>query len=120
METERRPRSFREAIRNDLDCAAYFAARVDAEPELERLASVPLSAVCFRYVPGDSKTKQSLDALNQEVLRRVVRRGRVYFSNATVNDKFALRVCIVNHRATRADLDEVVREVLAVGRELSS
>ena len=113
--------NFREAIRNDLDCAGYFADRVDAEPELERLAPVPLSAVCFRYVSKNSKTvKYSLDELNQEILRKVVRNGRVYLSNATVNSQFALRICIVNHRATRADLEEVVTEVLAAGRELSS
>ena len=113
--------NFCEAIRNDLDSAAYLAGRVDTEPELERLAPAPLSAVCFRYVPhGDTEIRESLDELNQDILRRVVRRGRVFLSNATINGKFALRGCIVNHRATRAGLDEVVRETLAVGRELSS
>ena len=112
--------NFREAIRNDLECAAYFAERVNAEPELERLAHVPLSAVCFRYVPDNPPASEQVDALNQKILPKVVRRGRVFFSNATINGRFALRICVVNHRATRADLDEVVSEVLAVGRELAS
>ncbi|MFZ0707382.1 MAG: pyridoxal-dependent decarboxylase [Candidatus Korobacteraceae bacterium] len=113
--------NFREAIRNDLDCATYFAERVDAEPELERLAPVPLSAVCFRYVPGSQVLSgEELDSLNQKILPKVVRRGRVFLSNATINDRFALRICVVNHRATRADLDEVVNEVLTVGREVLS
>jgi glutamate/tyrosine decarboxylase-like PLP-dependent enzyme len=108
---------FRESIRNDLDLAAYFAARIDAEPELERLAPVPLSAVCFRYVPkGDAFTEDKLHELNSDILRKVVRRGRVFLSNATINGRFALRICVVNHRATCSDLDEVVSEVLAVGR----
>ena len=112
---------FRDAVRNDIDCAAHFAGRLDAEPELERLAPVPLSAVCFRYVPsGRPRKNEPLDELNQQILRRVVRKGRVFLSNATINDQFALRVCVVNHRATPADLDEVVGEVLAAGRELSS
>lgn len=113
--------SFRESIRNDLDLAAYFASRVDAEPELQRLAPVPLSAVCFRYVPqSDEDSGDKLRELNGEILRKIVRRGRVFFSNATINGQFALRVCIVNHRAARADLDEVVNEVLSVGRQVSS
>jgi aromatic-L-amino-acid decarboxylase len=111
--------NFRESIRNDLDLAAYFAGRVDAEPELERLAPVPLSAVCFRYVPKDQPTSEDrLNQLNQKILPKVVRRGRVFLSNATIKADFALRICVVNHRATRADLDEVVNEVLAVGREV--
>jgi len=110
---------FRESIRNDLDLASYFASRVDAEPELERLAPVPLSAVCFRYVPQNAAASDDqLRELNSEILRRVVRRGRVFFSNATIHGRFALRICIVNHRATRADLDEVVSEVVAVGKEV--
>jgi aromatic-L-amino-acid/L-tryptophan decarboxylase len=113
--------NFREAIRNDLDLAAYFAGRVDAEPGLERLAPVPLSAVCFRYVPaGRELSHDELDELNRQILPKVVRRRRVLLSNATINERFALRICVVNHRSTRADLDEVVREVLAVGRELAA
>ncbi len=111
--------NFREAIRNDLDLAAYFAARVDAQPELERLSPVPLSAVCFRYIPKGGASPEQVDELNRQVLPKVVRRGRVFLSNATIADRFALRICIVNHRSTQADLDEVVSEVLAVGRELS-
>lgn len=113
-------RNFRASIQNDLDCAAHFASRVDAEPDLERLAPVPLSAVCFRYVPAlGNLSPQQLDELNQQVLRKVVRNGRVFFSNATINGNFALRVCVVNHRAKRSDLDEVVSEVLKTGRELA-
>jgi aromatic-L-amino-acid decarboxylase len=113
--------NFREAIRNDLDLASYFARRVDAEPELQRLAPVPLSAVCFRYLPGSKAlTDDELDELNRQVLPQVVRRGRVYLSNATIHGRFALRICLVNHRSRRADLDEVVSEVLAVGRELAT
>jgi len=110
---------FREAIRNDLELASYFAGRVDAEPELERLAPVPLSAVCFRYVPKGEAAADQLDELNRQILPKVVRRRRVFLSNATINGHFALRICVVNHRSRRADLDEVVNEVLAVGRELA-
>jgi glutamate/tyrosine decarboxylase-like PLP-dependent enzyme len=88
---------------------------------LERLASAPLSAVCFRYAPKDRPpSEDQLNQLNQKILPKVVRRGRVFLSNATIKGDFALRVCVVNHRATRPDLDEVVSEVLAVGRELAN
>jgi glutamate/tyrosine decarboxylase-like PLP-dependent enzyme len=112
---------FRRSICNDLDLAAYFVARVDAEPELERLAPAPLSAVCFRYVPKNHDlSADRINALNQKVLSKVVRRGRVFLSNATINGNFALRICVVNHRARQSDLDEVASEILAAGREISS
>ncbi len=113
--------NFRQQIQNDLDCAASLASRVEAQPELELLAPVPLSAVCFRYAPLlNGLSSAQLDELNLQILRKVQRRGRVYVSNATIEGKFALRACIVNHRTTAADVEEVVAEVLSAGGELSS
>jgi aromatic-L-amino-acid/L-tryptophan decarboxylase len=108
--------NFREAILNDLAHAQLLAALITKQPELALLAPVPLSAVCFRYrARGDADS--DCDALNQEILQRVVRRGKVFLSNATIHGRFALRACIVNHRTTPDDIEQVVSEVIAVGRE---
>jgi aromatic-L-amino-acid decarboxylase len=108
--------AFRESIKEDLGLAHLLADLVDAEPLLKRLAPVSLSAVCFRYVgkAGD------LNALNRAILDRVVRRGRVYLSNARIGDAFALRACIVNHRTTKEDIQAVLDEVLASAEEVMS
>jgi len=106
-------RAYRESIRTDLALAQRLAAAVDARPELERLAPVSLSAVCFRHRGDGRQTDAELDRLNQDLLLRVVRRGRVYLSNATVRGRFALRACLVNHRTTESDVDAVVTEVMA-------
>jgi glutamate/tyrosine decarboxylase-like PLP-dependent enzyme len=106
-------RAYRESIRTDLVLAQRLAAAIDVRPELERLAPVPLSAVCFRHRGNGTQSDVELDRLNQDLLLRVVRRGRVYLSNATVRGRFALRACIVNHRSTEDDVDDVVPEVLA-------
>ena len=106
-------RAYRESIRTDLALAQRLAAAIAARPELELLAPVPLSAVCFRHRSGGGRPEAELDRLNRELLLRVVRRGRVFLSNATVRGRFALRACLVNHRSTEADVDAVVPEVLA-------
>ncbi|HEY4931535.1 MAG TPA: aminotransferase class V-fold PLP-dependent enzyme [Terriglobales bacterium] len=112
--------SFRQQIENDLNCARWLTSLVDAAPEMELLAPVPLSAVCFRYVPSaGSLDDGQLDDLNLRILRDVQRRGRVYVSNATIHGKFALRACIVNHRTTSADVEAVIDEVSLVGRALT-
>ena len=113
--------SFRQQILNDLECANHLASLIDANAEMELLAAVSLSAVCFRYVPQSAHfSNPQLDELNLRILQLVLQRGRVYFSNATIRGRFALRACIVNHRTTAADVEEVVKEVLQAGRELSS
>jgi glutamate/tyrosine decarboxylase-like PLP-dependent enzyme len=100
--------AFRDAIRRDLAHASRLAARVRAEASLELLAPVELSAVCFRH-----RFARDANEHNTALLQRVNARGRVYLSNATVGDAFALRACFVNHRTTERDVDAVVEEVLA-------
>ncbi len=105
--------AFRDAIRKDLALAQRLVKSVIAQPELESLAPVELSAVCFRYKGTGQHPEHELNRRNAAILKRVVERGRVYLSNATLRGKFCLRACLVNHRTTEADVDSVVPEVLA-------
>src|SRR5262249_15611229 len=72
--------AFRRAIGADLAHAQQLAAQVTASAELELLAPVSLSAVCFRYRGAGPAG----EALNAALLKRVIERGRVYLSNATL------------------------------------
>ena len=114
-------RSFQQSISDDLHLAQVLASFIDAEPKLERLAPTALSAVCFRYIGSPGREASiNLDDLNRRVLDNVIRRGRVYLSNATIHGHFALRACIVNHRTTEPDVHAVVTEVLAAASELTT
>ncbi|MBK9125141.1 MAG: amino acid decarboxylase [Chloroflexi bacterium] len=95
-----------------------LAARVDAEPELERLAPSPLNIVCFRYVvPG--LDDDALNALNEELLLRQQEGGGSLVSSTRLHGKYCLRACISNHRTTAEDVDVFVADVLALGRQLA-
>jgi aromatic-L-amino-acid decarboxylase len=110
--------AFRAAIANDLQHAQLLAERVRQTPELELMAPVELSAVCFRYKPR-GKSEEGLSRLNQAILKRVIARGQVFISNASLRGRFALRACMVNHRTTEQDIEAVVQEVVGAGREIA-
>ena len=110
--------AFRAAIQKDLDLAYRLANAIAERPDLELLAPVQLSAVCFRYTGGESLSEDERNSQNAAILKRVVQRGRVYLSNATLRGKFCLRACIVNHRTTANDVDCVILEVLAAAKDL--
>jgi aromatic-L-amino-acid/L-tryptophan decarboxylase len=110
--------AFRESIRKDLAQARRLADSVQREPQLELVAHGELSAVCFRHRAEPNASEEELNSFNAELLKRIVKRGRIYLSNASLRDKFCLRACIVNHRTTDADIDSVVPEVLAAAREM--
>jgi glutamate/tyrosine decarboxylase-like PLP-dependent enzyme len=105
-------------VERHCDLAGYLAGLVDAAPDLERLAEVPLNVVCFRYRPDGLGEEQ----LNEEQLNDVNRRlgdallddGRVFAGSTVYDGRVALRPAISNWRTTAADLDlfvDVVREL---------
>jgi len=104
--------AFRQAIRADLELARHLGRAIEAQPTLELLAPIALSAVCFRHRGRPGASVEEVDRLNADLLRRIVARGRVFLSNATIHGRFALRACIVNHRSTAADVEAIVTETL--------
>lgn len=110
--------AFRTAIKNDLAHARQLAETIVEQPELQLVAPVELGAVCFRYLGRGGLSEADLNRMNVAILKRVIERGRVYISNASLRARFCLRACILNHRTTDADLDFVISEVLESAREL--
>jgi aromatic-L-amino-acid/L-tryptophan decarboxylase len=108
--------AFRAAIRSDLRHAGDLARNIGRVPELELLAPVELSTVCFRF--RGEVPESDLNRLNAAVLKRLIERGRFYLSNASLTGRFALRACFVNHRTTGSDVAGIVPEVLATSREV--
>jgi glutamate/tyrosine decarboxylase-like PLP-dependent enzyme len=102
---------FRQAIQTDLTHAQLLTELIEAEPMLELLAPVELSAVCFRWNDRDGDGA-SLDRRNAAILQDLISRGHIYLSNANIRGAFALRACIVNHRTTDDDVAAVIAEVL--------
>ena len=94
--------------------AQRLAARVDAEPELERLAPVPLNIVCFRYRAGEES-----DRLNAELVTRLQESGVAAPSTTRIGGRLAIRAAIVGHRTGAQDVDILVEAVLDLGRRLS-
>lgn len=109
---------FRAAIQGDLDHAQRLTRTIDQTPGLERLAPVELSAVCFRHRVSKEASEEERNDFNLALLKRIIRRGKVYFSNAELKGKFCLRVCIVNHLTKNSDIDAVIAEVLEAAREI--
>jgi aromatic-L-amino-acid/L-tryptophan decarboxylase len=99
--------------------ARYLAARVDAEPELERLAPVPLNIVCFRYAaPGLNEVQ--LNALNDELVIRLQEGGVALASSTRIHGKLCVRPSMTNHRTVTADVDVLADEVLRLGRAIAA
>jgi glutamate/tyrosine decarboxylase-like PLP-dependent enzyme len=108
---------YRELVERHLYLAAYLAAVVDAAPDLERLAPVPLNIVCFRYRP-EGVDGDDLDRLNRELGEALLADGRVFAGGTVYEGRAALRPAFANWRTTRSDVDLLVTVVRELGSAL--
>ena len=97
------------------ELACRLAARVDGEPELERLAPVALNIVCFRYRANTPR----LNELNAAIVADLHEAGIAAPSTTMLDGKLAIRAAIVNHRTQEADVDRLADAVVAAGRQRS-
>jgi glutamate/tyrosine decarboxylase-like PLP-dependent enzyme len=112
---------YRSAIEHDLSLADRLAARVGRSPDLELFAPRSLSIVCFRYAPPALQSnKTALNEVNQTILERLQLSGRTFLSSTVIDDTFWLRACVVNYRATDADVDRLTDLVASLGTALVS
>jgi glutamate/tyrosine decarboxylase-like PLP-dependent enzyme len=109
---------YRTVIRQNLRQAQYLGESIKLERHLELLADVSLNIVCFRYNPGNV-TNEQLNALNKEILMRLHEEGIAAPSYTILNNRYAIRTAITNHRSTLQDFDILVRETIRIGNELT-
>jgi glutamate/tyrosine decarboxylase-like PLP-dependent enzyme len=106
---------YRRMVERHLRLAEHLGARVDATPQLERLAEVKLNVVCFRAAP-EAVEDAALDDLNRELGAELLRDGRVYAGTTVYDGRVAFRPAIVNWQTEEADVDllvDVLTELLA-------
>lgn len=94
--------------------AAYLAQKIDASPELERLAPVALNIVCFRY------RCEAADRVNAQIVVALHESGLQAPSTTTLQNGLAIRAAIVNHRTRPDDMDALLEATLAFGRSFAN
>ena len=112
-------------ISHDAALARYLGARVEERDDFELCAPVGLSIACFRFIPPglpadlDADAREAyLSALNQRIMTGIQLDGRVFCSNAILEGRFTLRVCIVNFRTEADEMDLVLDVAAELGTQL--
>ncbi len=84
----------REKLRLHLALANAQAERICSSPDFELLAPVPLNTICFRYHPRGMDGAEELNRLNADLLERVNRTGRAFFTHTRLGPDYVIRMVI--------------------------
>jgi aromatic-L-amino-acid/L-tryptophan decarboxylase len=104
-------------VRRHIDLARYLEQVIDACPDLELLATGPLTAVCFRYVPASLRgDDHGLDLLNQAIMTDLQVGGRAFLAGTDIRGRFALRSCALHYALDEGHVQTIVDAVREAGQ----
>jgi aromatic-L-amino-acid/L-tryptophan decarboxylase len=110
---------FRMAIQNSLDLVKEAEAYIRKSNSLELLTSANLGIVCFRINPsGYDLDMKKLERLNNDVSDDIIESGYAMVSSTRLRGEFALRLCVMNHRARREDVLGVLKAMEETAQRL--
>ena len=113
-------RQLRALLAEHIRLAASLAAWIDAHPDFERLAPVPLSVVCFRWNPSALRlTEAELDAANERLVQLVNESGEIFLSATRLRGRLTVRVAIGHIRTTEAHVQRVWHLLLQSSSQLN-
>jgi aromatic-L-amino-acid decarboxylase len=110
----------RARIEQHLEMAQAFATAVDADGAWQRLAPVPFSTVCFRWVGDGSLDEATLDERNAAIMDAVNRHGAVFLSHTRLAGRFTIRLAIGNLRTERRHVDQAWNLLRSAAAERSA
>ncbi|MEM7706151.1 MAG: pyridoxal-dependent decarboxylase [Pseudomonadota bacterium] len=105
------------AISKNISQARYLERKARSAPEIELLAPVSLNVVCLRFL-DNRLSEAELNELNQEILLRIQESGTAVPSHTVIDESFAIRVCITNHRTENSDLDRLITSIRNFGQQI--
>ncbi len=111
--------AFGRQVTQNIEQARYLKELVQREPALELLSPVPLNVVNYRY-RTKGLDEEALNKLNARILVALQERGIAAPSSTMLKGRFAIRVCITNHRSRREDFEALAQATLALGREFTA
>ena len=110
--------AFRQAVANGMELASRASDYARKSPVLELMTPVSLGILCLRVNPGaPSIDEPVLEDINRTVLARMFWEDQSFISSTKVGDKFALRLCIINHTTTWDDVQRTLEAAERFGNE---
>ncbi|MCB1282569.1 MAG: hypothetical protein KDB18_13685, partial [Salinibacterium sp.] len=109
--------AFRECLDEKLDLIERAAEGLTRIPGVELVSPPKLSILAFRLVRRGMDASAT-DALNEELLRRILLRQRVWLTSTRLQGCFVIRICVLSFRTHADRVDEAVSIVSEVVAEL--
>jgi len=113
-------RGYAETTERHIELTGYFASRLDALPDFERVGEIETAVCCFRYLPGSVRAlpPEDQDRVQQALQQRVEQSGKAFLPSTILHGRRALRVNIHSYLTERRHVDDLIELLVAEARKL--
>ena len=101
----------REYIRENVDYTQQLKTWIEANPDFEIVAPVPLNLVCFKHKNGNE--------FNQKLHEEINRSGKLYITRTKINDEYILRFSIGQPTTTIEHVKNSWNLIVSMAKEIS-
>ncbi|MEO1053004.1 MAG: aminotransferase class I/II-fold pyridoxal phosphate-dependent enzyme [Bacteroidota bacterium] len=108
------PDLWAEYVERQFDLGRTFGEILDAEPDFDLPHQPECNLVCFRYRPNHL-SESELDRLNVIIRKEILKEGRFYIVQTTLQNQTYLRVSLMNPFTTAEDLEGLLTAVRGAG-----
>lgn len=108
--------AFQRGIEIGIEHANYVESQLRKDSCWEIITPAQLGMITFRYVAG-GMNEDRLNALTMQITQRLIASGYALLSPTTLHDRQVLRLCVINPRTTREELDQTLRLLKRFGKE---
>ncbi len=102
--------AFKKAVTYNIELAEKTEAHLRKSALWEVVSPATLAVINFRYNPiGDNISEKEIDALNQDISKRVVESREALLVTTVLQNQVVLRMCLINPRTTLDDVLETLQ-----------
>jgi glutamate/tyrosine decarboxylase-like PLP-dependent enzyme len=96
--------AFRATIDRAIDQTLAAEARIEADPRLELVSPASLGILTFRQRGDPDEPPTVTDRRNEAIVRSLATTGDVILTATTIQGRYAIRLCVLNHTSTHDDV----------------
>lgn len=108
----------REKIRLHISLAQWLKQAIEKNPHFELMAPVTLNTVCFRLNPDKSMKLQKVNRLNEELLNKLNKSGKLYLTHTKIDEKYTLRMVTAQTYVTKKHVENAWERIITTAQEI--
>ncbi len=93
-------------IRHHIELAQDLKKEIEQSEHFELLAPVPLNTLCFRFHPDYIDDEEKLNELNEKLLNKIQKSGKLFLTHTKLDGKFTIRIVLGNTNLQKKHVDK--------------